>query len=70
MSKKRTTTISQQLHRAIRDSGLTSYRLGMDSGTKPTVIDRFMRGERDLRLRTVDKLAAVLELELRSKPKK
>src|SRR3990172_3607479 len=35
MSKKRATTISQQLHRAIRDSGLTSYPLRMDSRTKP-----------------------------------
>jgi hypothetical protein len=60
-----TKTISDQLRAAIRASEMTSYALGKAAdGLNPTVIDLFMRGERSLRLDTVDRLAKVLRLKL------
>ena len=52
------------LKRAIVDSGLTHYRIAKDAGVTPDVIDRFVRGERDLRLETAGKIASVLGLSL------
>ena len=44
------TDLAAVLRAAIAASGLTHYRLGKDAGVSPTVIDRFVSGERDLRL--------------------
>jgi plasmid maintenance system antidote protein VapI len=57
-------TVSEQLKQAIQSQG-TAYRAGKASGVAATVIQRFLNGERDLRLATADKLCAVLGLELR-----
>jgi transcriptional regulator with XRE-family HTH domain len=57
-------TLSESLREAIRTSGLTVYRLAKLAGTAPAVITRFLRGERDLRLSTVEKIAEVLNLTL------
>jgi transcriptional regulator with XRE-family HTH domain len=59
--------IDEQLKAAIRESGLTHYRIGKDSGVASPIIDRFMSGERDLRLATAAKLAETLGLELKPK---
>jgi hypothetical protein len=58
------------LQRAIRESGLTNYRLAKDSGLSPDIIDRFMADDdrhRDVRLETAEKLAKVLNLELQKR---
>lgn len=60
-------TLVDQLRAAIRDSGLTVYRLAKNSGVSQPVIDRFLTGERDIRLETAAKLATALNLELRSR---
>ena len=52
------------LRRAIRDSGLTSYRIAKDAGTTPDQVDRFLAG-RDLRVSTAGRIAAALGLELK-----
>lgn len=62
--------LSEQLKAEIRDSGLSHYRIAMDAGIRPEQIDRFMSGERDLRLESASKLAAVLGLELKPKRRK
>jgi hypothetical protein len=59
----------EALRQAIADSGMTHYGLwkasgGKESGVGVTMISRFMAGERDLRLESAAKLAAVLNLEL------
>lgn len=59
-----TDTISDQLRRAIAGSGLTVYMLAKRSGVNTAPIARFLTGERDLRLDTVDRLAPVLGLRL------
>jgi plasmid maintenance system antidote protein VapI len=57
-------SVSDQLKSAIRAYG-TVYRLAQDSGIAQPVINRFVNGERDLKLATVDKLAQHLGLELK-----
>ncbi len=52
------------LKRAITESGLTHYAIGKSAGVSPGIIDRFMRGERDLQLATASKFAIALGLQL------
>jgi len=52
------------LKRAIRNSGKTHYRIAVDAGIRPAIIDRFMSGERDMRLTTAAKIAVALGLIL------
>lgn len=59
-----TLNISQQLANAIRESEMTHYALSKLSGVAPHVIDRFVSGERDIRLATAAKLANALGLTL------
>ncbi len=56
--------LADSLREAIIESGKTYYSLASESGVGQEVISRFARGERDLRLETASKLAAVLELDL------
>ena len=62
MAKQR--DISDTFKAAIKASGKTHYRIAKVAGIKPAIIDRFMSGERDLRLATAAKIAEVLGLEL------
>jgi Helix-turn-helix len=63
------TTISGQLKHAIVASGLTHYAIGKAAGVSSGMILRFMAGERDLRLETLDKIAAALGLNFCSEGK-
>jgi transcriptional regulator with XRE-family HTH domain len=69
MATKRLSIVAA-LQRTIRESGLTHYRLAKDAGLSPEIIDRFMADDdkhRDVRLETAEKLAKVLDLELRKR---
>ena len=57
---------------AIRKYGRSLYQLWKDTGIAQAVLGRFMRGERDMNLRTADRVCRALGLELRPvrKPKK
>jgi transcriptional regulator with XRE-family HTH domain len=57
-------TISGQLRNVIEAGGMTREAIAKASGVSLSVISRFMAGERTLTLKTVDKLAAALELRL------
>lgn len=61
---KKAKTIIDQLKQAIRESGLTNYRIAKDAGVAQITLDRFVSGERDLRGATLAKLAKALGLEL------
>ena len=63
MSKK-AKPIDVTLKAAIKASGLTHYALAKAAGVTAGQLDRFMSGERDLRLVTAGQLAAALGLEL------
>jgi plasmid maintenance system antidote protein VapI len=57
-------SLPDRLRDGIRRSGKTVYRLAKESGVAHPIILRFLSGERDIRLETADKLAAVLGLRL------
>jgi predicted transcriptional regulator len=66
MAKSRQrSTVTDQLKQTIADSGLSVYKLAKESGVPQPVLHRFMAGEQDLKLATVDKLAGYLGLRLR-----
>jgi predicted transcriptional regulator len=57
-------TISDQLRAIIADSGKTAYAVGKLADVDPGVVQRFLTGERDLRVATLDKIAEALRLRL------
>ena len=63
--KKKIKTLDEQIVRAIKDRGLTGYRVAQMSGVSETILSRFLRGERSLALPTASKLVAALGLELK-----
>jgi plasmid maintenance system antidote protein VapI len=62
--------ISEQLRRAIvkalEHEGESYFVLGAAAGVNPAQINRFVNGERDIRLSTAARLADYLELQLTS----
>lgn len=57
--------ISEQLKIAIEKEG--QKEVAEESGVERSQIRRFLSGERDLRLRSADKIATALGLELKQK---
>ena len=57
--------IDSALKAAIAKSGLTHYALAKVTGVTAGQLDRFMSGERDLRLSSAAAIAAALGLELK-----
>ena len=57
-------TISGQLRNVIEASAMTRDAFAQASGVSVSAISRFMAGERTITLKTVDRLAAILELRL------
>ena len=72
MAKKKPqrTTLPDGLRQALRNSGKTSYQLNEESGVNHGVILRFLKGERDIRLETAEKLAAAVGLTVKVPPAK
>lgn len=61
---KRPATLSEELRAAIADNSLSINRLAIESGVDQAVLQRFVTGERDLRLGSAEKIAAYLGLHL------
>jgi plasmid maintenance system antidote protein VapI len=59
--------MADQLKKAIRKSGKTVNAIAVEAGVPQPVLYRFVRGERDLTLTTVQKLADHFGMELRHK---
>jgi transcriptional regulator with XRE-family HTH domain len=57
-------TITGQVRDVIASRGITLAELGQLSGVDPTVIGRFVSGERDVRGETLDRIAAALYLRV------
>jgi transcriptional regulator with XRE-family HTH domain len=57
-------TVSQQLRDVIDSRGLTPYAVAKLADVDPGVIARFASGQRDIRLQTLDRIAAALGLRL------
>ena len=66
--KPERTTLPDGLRQALTNSGKTSYQLMSETGVNHGVILRFMKGERDIRLETAEKLAAAVGLTVKVPP--
>jgi hypothetical protein len=62
-------TLSERLRKAVLTSKQTRYAIAIGSGVDHAVLRRFMRGERDIKLKTAESLAEYLGLELVKKKK-
>jgi transcriptional regulator with XRE-family HTH domain len=56
-------TVAEQLKVAIEQSGKTRYRISQECGISESVLSRFVRGERELTVASVERLCAALGLE-------
>jgi transcriptional regulator with XRE-family HTH domain len=56
--------ISGQLKDIIASRGLTAYAIGKQADVDPCVVQRFITGERDIRMETADRIAAALGVRL------
>jgi ribosome-binding protein aMBF1 (putative translation factor) len=59
--------VTEQLRRAIVNSPKSRNQLSKKTGIDPAVLHRFVHGQRGLSQDSIDKLAAVLGLELKAK---
>ena len=57
-------TISEQLRRFIKDSGVSLYQLERETGVHNSMLSRFLRDERGLQIEAVDRLSKYLKLRL------
>jgi DNA-binding phage protein len=69
LERKVNRNLATDLKKAIKQSGKTHYRIAADAGIRPAIIDRFMSGERDMRLTTAAKVATALGLVLSNRRK-
>lgn len=64
MAKKRSNLVSDQLRKAIDDSGLTRYRIAQETGISETAISLFYNGQRGLSMKAVNALGEFLQLKI------
>ena len=64
--------MSDQLRRAIDDSGLTRYRIAQETGISETALSLFYNGQRGLSMKALNALGDCLQLtiHLGRKPEK
>jgi len=64
MGKKRTRRMTDQLRRAIDDSGLTRYRIAKETGIDESALAKFYNGHRGLSMEALDALGECLQLTI------
>lgn len=57
-------TLSAELRTIIARQALSAYAVARRAGVSPRIVQRWLAGERDIRLRTADRLAIVLGARL------
>lgn len=62
--------ISDQLRGEIERSEMSTYAIAQQAGVRPESLYRFLDGRRTLQLATVDAIAEVLGLELRTRKRR
>lgn len=55
---------SDQIRQEISHCGFSQYRISKETGIDPATLSRFMRGERGLPMKTLDRLADFLDLSV------
>ena len=61
---QRRVTLSDQMRRAVDESGMSRYAICKATGMDQANMSRFMSGETGLTLETADRIAKLLNLEL------
>jgi hypothetical protein len=61
---KRGDTLTDQFRQAIDDSGLTRYRISMETGIDQAVLSKFCLGQRGLSMESLDTLGKFLGLRI------
>ena len=64
MSTKRKTRFSDQLRRAVEQSGLSRYAICKRAGLDQSVLHRFMHGTSGLSVASIDTICEILKLRL------
>ena len=64
MAKRQSRKLSDQIRRAMDDSGLTRYRIAQDTGINEAALGKFYHGERGLSLASLDMLGEYLSLRI------
>jgi transcriptional regulator with XRE-family HTH domain len=64
MAKKRTNLLTDQLRRAIDDSGLTRYRIAKGTGIDESALAKFYNGHRGLSMEALNALGEYLQLTI------
>ena len=64
MNKKRTKLITDQLRRAIDDSGLTRYQISKEAGIDESALAKFYNGRRGLSMKALNALGEFLQLKI------
>ena len=70
MAKKQSKQVSEQLREAMGGCGESLCQIAGGCGVDDGVLSRFMRGERGLTTKTLDRLCEYLGLELRQSKRK
>ena len=67
MAKKRKPLepLTNQLRRAIDDSGMTRYRIAQETGVSEATLSKFYLGQRGLSMEAMDALGECLQLEIK-----
>lgn len=68
MAKKRV-TLSEQIRRAVNESGMSRYAICKAIGVHESGMSRFMNGQGGLQLNNLDALSDLLKLNLKPKLK-
>ena len=63
-------TVSEQVRRAIKDSGMTRYEIAKRSGVSQSTLSRFVLGTASITLDRLDVLAPLLGLTLIARGKR
>ena len=56
--------MSEQIKQAVAESGQSQYAIGKATGISPSTLSRFVSGERGLPMKTLDRLADYLDLNI------
>lgn len=61
---KKKLSMTELVRQAIRESGLTPYRICMETGLNQAALSRFLHGKVGLSVASLEKLAPLVGLEL------
>ncbi|NQT39185.1 MAG: hypothetical protein HQ581_16930 [Planctomycetes bacterium] len=64
MAKRRSKKLSDQVRQAIDDSGLTRYRIALDTNIDESALAKFYNGHRGLSMAALDRLGKYLGLRI------